>query len=597
MCLVVILLFGTVQSTYFSSGQVVSSSAKVSTNVRGSTYQDIGYSNGTHVWTGGLAPFIQASDGTYVPFIISQNTTHLIVDSKVLPFVMNKADCTITLFDNAKQISQNPSVLIGKQFTGIAVKQVGVTGWIEQDVSNIACTYSTITNSTGFYLTIQRNQANWGNLKSVYALPVNGSPETLNWFTNNNPLWSSNYEFGFVDNYNNVNIKSLQIDQTQLSNFTSAQGSGWNYTSSQTTSNKLNFVNNNNQVFTVDPGSASNDLISVLAIQKTNPNQLNIKFEYGKGSSITGLGQTIFQDPVYGWVGSSWIRLTSTATSGTTCSTTQSGHDFVSYQWFLTPKSSVTGDCEGLAEKFLIQNITAPITVSLTQIKFDTGAVVPGGYIADNCDFTHVTVDPLVSANYPQAYTDIISGFTYASNDISCSVANRAGNIVTLGSTANNDFANSVTNGYYTVGIRDTHFNTRNSNQYGEYIANVALQVTYTTGGGGGSGITSINGDTTSAQTIAVNTQALTMTNNGATHTIDLAQPITKAVTLNVLTLGGFVNAGNFDITNTGNIKMNSNMKLYLDGGTGNYITYDSVNAKIKIVPATNVAICIGTGC
>lgn len=40
-----------------------------------------------------------------------------------------------------------------------------------------------------------------------------------------------------------------------------------------------------------------------------------------------------------------------------------------------------------------------------------------------------------------------------------------------------------------------------------------------------------------------------------------------------------------------------SGHRLYLDGGSGNYMTYDSVNSKIKIVPASNIAICIGTGC
>jgi len=77
-----------------------------------------------------------------------------------------------------------------------------------------------------------------------------------------------------------------------------------------------------------------------------------------------------------------------------------------------------------------------------------------------------------------------------------------------------------------------------------------------------GSGITSINGDTTAAQVIAGQSGNITVSDVGATHTIGLginpvitggsAQTITKGLTTNALTFGGNVAGGNFLITGYG---------------------------------------------
>jgi hypothetical protein len=84
----------------------------------------------------------------------------------------------------------------------------------------------------------------------------------------------------------------------------------------------------------------------------------------------------------------------------------------------------------------------------------------------------------------------------------------------------------------------------------------------------GGSGIQTINGNNSTAQTIAVNSGALTITDNGALHTIDLASIITKILTF------------------TNNINVGANIVSSAPSGS-----------TLKIIPPTNGAICIGTGC
>ncbi len=93
-------------------------------------------------------------------------------------------------------------------------------------------------------------------------------------------------------------------------------------------------------------------------------------------------------------------------------------------------------------------------------------------------------------------------------------------------------------------------------------------------------GITSLNGNTAAAQTIAVQSGNLTILDSGATHTIGFganpvitggsAQTITKALTLNSLTLGGDENANGFRITALGNILPNTDITQNIGTSSGN---------------------------
>ena len=85
---------------------------------------------------------------------------------------------------------------------------------------------------------------------------------------------------------------------------------------------------------------------------------------------------------------------------------------------------------------------------------------------------------------------------------------------------------------------------------------------------GGGSGIISINGDTTPAQTINGVPGSTTVSTSAGTTTIDLASIITKILTF------------------TNNINVGAN--IVSSGASG---------STLKIIPSTNGAICIGTGC
>src|SRR2546428_7369515 len=118
---------------------------------RGENYSIATYSNGMHTFTGGLPARVVASNGTYVSYIFNQNSTHLWVDSKMLPFAMNKTDCTLTFYEPSKPISQNPVVFVKKVWEGLAQKPAGASSWTELNVLSVPCTYSTVQNSTGLY--------------------------------------------------------------------------------------------------------------------------------------------------------------------------------------------------------------------------------------------------------------------------------------------------------------------------------------------------------------------------------------------------------------------------------------------------------------
>jgi hypothetical protein len=82
-------------------------SPTIVSQIRGDTYSDAALSDGNHMWTGGLEPYIQASNGTYVPYILSQNSTHYIIDNKQAPFIINKNNCITSIYDNSVPLSKS----------------------------------------------------------------------------------------------------------------------------------------------------------------------------------------------------------------------------------------------------------------------------------------------------------------------------------------------------------------------------------------------------------------------------------------------------------------------------------------------------------
>lgn len=450
----------------------------ISSNRNANNQVDI-YSNGTHVLTSGLPLWF--SDNTtngFVPYNFKQNSTHLLIDSKQAPLAMKKSDCTITFFDSTKPISQNPDILIGQHFMGIVVKQTGQS-WIEQGTRNISCTYSTNENSTGLYLTIQRNQVNWGNLTSVYSFPRNGKPDVSNWFINNNPAWTTNYKIDFVSNNKNMNLAKLEINSTDLIP-SNASGNGWNFTNSDLKNNNIQFVEQNQNLFSFDQDQVISDIKNVI-VNYNGTGHLNVKIQYGKNVPVTLEGQTISQDPTFGYVTSKnnydVVQNPNTATS--TCPNA----NFVKSNAFNDLQLPISGSSSNFCildvAKFDTSFLPSSILVTSTSLKYIIDA---GGSNMINCDINDIssTHDP-ATVNAQTLWNDahnVSNGTSYVSNDSTCTTTGTK--TQTLGSQANTDVQNSISGGWFAVGIT-FHQTSRDASLHDTVLdGNIQLQISFT---------------------------------------------------------------------------------------------------------------------
>jgi hypothetical protein len=455
-----------------SASSTQTMSVSLLSTIRGINFVDKAYSNGTHVWTGGLPPYVKNSTGQYVPFIMTQNSTHIIIDSKQVPLAMKKSDCTFTIFDNANLISQNPIILSGQQFYSIAVKLVGVTGWIEQAVKNIPCTYATTQNATGFYITTQRNQANWGNLTSVYAFPINGKPEVANWFKNMNPLWATNYKIDFVSNNKQMNLKALQINATQLTDFTSATGTGWNFTQNDLTLPTIKFFTTNSHIFFFDQDSEKSDIKNIIVIRNATGN-VNIKILYGQNATVTPLGATVFQDPTWGFFSGTTGYIGNSA-QVTSCGTAAAFFTSAGFYGNIkdVKNNNVATICVLPYGYFDLTNF--PVHNAITDTKLQMSQEGTAHQLSPiNCDYVQMA-HQASTASATTVWNDVTGGTPMVSNDATCINYGT----VDLGAQSAY-FATELAQNEYDVGVPFTNM-VKDSLAHADLTGNFQLQVTYT---------------------------------------------------------------------------------------------------------------------
>ncbi len=452
------------------TAQALSGSQIISTT-RGPDYSTILYSNGTKLSTFGLPEYVEALNGSFVPYILSNDSTHIYIDSKTVPISMSKIDCTLTVYSNSNLIRNNPSVLIGQHFYGITVKQTGQS-WVERPVKNIPCTYQTSSNSTGLYLTIQRSEVNWGNLTSIYSFPNNGQPEVYNSFLNLNPAWASGYKIDFVSVNKNINLSALNFNGTIFQNFNAFTGNGLNLTSSQLTNNGISILATNQQLFSYDQSDVINDVKNVI-MNYNGTGQLNIKIHYGKQTPITTEGQTISQDPKWGYLASTTTRGITINGETTTKCEPPLGSDSTFMRLYLTSVNSFNG-CRVYVLDWNISALPSNIIVTSATLEIDNSITQN----ARTCDFVQINVNP-VSSSSSVLWNAIDNGTAYVSGSSICTTT-ATGQTAVLGTQAVTDIQNRINGNVFALGFRYDN-RTTDSSIHDTTQANPYLQIAYNT--------------------------------------------------------------------------------------------------------------------
>ena len=483
-----ILDLGTVKAQDASPNLVVSTPyvTKVS-DVRGSTYQDIGYSNGTHVWTGGLEQWWKTSNGTYIPYIISSNSTHIFFDSKQFPFAISKNTCSVTAYDPGMRIAQNPTVIIGQEYWNYGYKTATQTTYTIVDTSSLTCTFTELTNSSGYFVNTIKSDSNV-QLSVTYSKRINQPFETFVTLTNlNSALNGDNFEP--VEQLNRVHVSTMTAFTNHVTPNVAISLPDGTITIPYTTlaNNNLFFTNVKDNALSLGLTNASSNFSQLTGTKSGDLSTVTI--EFGRNQPSLSSGQSLTLDPTWTWrqVGVEKSIQTNSAT-GTSCPNgSYSLNTDGQYYFGYIPSSDTSYICIQSALRWDTSSIPGGSVVTETDVKYDVSYAYGS---AHNCDWVGVAHD--ISTATPQTiYTDISSGTVYQSNTSGCNTVG-TGKTLTLGSAANTDLQNALPNGFFQVGTKLTS-ETRvsgSSNYVNYYSASnpsqIYLQVVYTSGGGGG---------------------------------------------------------------------------------------------------------------
>lgn len=443
---------------------------------RGPDYQTVTNPDGSHIWTGGLEQWIlDNTTHTYKQQVITTNSTHVIVDSKIFPFAFNKNTCVLTIYDSSTSIANNPVVLVGKEYWSIAKKNLPNGIWQNLDPFAVSCTYNVFSNATGQYLQVTRDNPSIGTFVTTYGKSEGKLVKPSIVWTNKNGAWT-NTSFAFTDNLKNVNIKELDYDKTNV-NVTSllSQNRLINYTSNNIPNKVVNFFKQNTKLFTYDFSDAAL-YFNAVQLNITNGN-VDLTFMYNKQSTPLAVGSTMILDPTFGYTtASNVVRVYTNSGTGTSCPSVSSSDSAASQ--IQVPLSTDNNICIIMAYQWDISSI--PTNATISSVKLDFGSTVTSS--GRNCDFTSETAHKPTTATASQLWTDITSPtHTYVSNNATCTTSTNAN--FTLGANAVTDAQSQLSSGWFAVGWKVNNM-TRDATHESKYIQSGAnthrsLQIVY----------------------------------------------------------------------------------------------------------------------
>ncbi|MEM4245660.1 MAG: LamG domain-containing protein, partial [Candidatus Nanoarchaeia archaeon] len=163
---------------------------------RGRDYYKVEFVNGTGKATFGLPEWIfDPAINEYKEHIIKETDDEIIYNSMQIPFIFNKNDCSLRIYEKG-QISSDLPAAIGKKYWKLMETQVGSAQWIESTLNNKSCKVQTFENSTGFFINALRESGD-GRFLVTYGKKTDQPLESFLYFTNTNAN-KTNTKFGFI---------------------------------------------------------------------------------------------------------------------------------------------------------------------------------------------------------------------------------------------------------------------------------------------------------------------------------------------------------------------------------------------------------------
>ena len=424
----------------------------------------IDYNNGTSQLITPLPPRVLDSNNNYVDRIINTNGTHFNVYSEHGSFTYNKNDCTITHyqkgFNPTNTTATDNDIFIGKMFWTFGHKPTG-QGWQIFDASQLDCSISTSSNSTGKYLTAIRSHSSGSELKVVLSAPLDSAYEDFFWFKMNIPAWSGD-RFAPVLWLKDVNLDSIKLRNQTVNGFTQERIFDIPYgitviDKSQLSIESFRFLKDNSGFF-YDLAKAQNNF-KTLMFNKT-ANNLDVQIGFNNNAPIMNTRDVIFQDPVY-----------SSNNPVTDGQVTDDGNDQVCNNASTISKDTTAQDTGVLVlEDAIVADCQRaffdfPISISVGSVITDVDFTIdiPSTNTPRNCDYISMGTTR-GSDTALNIFNAITSGTVMLDNDATCTTAGDNMS-VDLGLVGNSEVQTRVTagSGFFTFGMKFDNETTNNA--------------------------------------------------------------------------------------------------------------------------------------
>ena len=344
-------------------------SPTIVSQIRGDTYSDAALSDGNHMWTGGLEPWMKASNGTFVPYILSQNATHYIVDNKEAPLIINKNNCITSIYDNSVSLSQNPASLISKEWWDVSYHTNVSPLFTNMDLSSTACTISITTNSSGIFIdTLKTFPA--GTLEVVYEKIIGKQWETI--LIPTNTLTASNYSIKPIERVSGISADSIVVGMISF-NGNATLSSQINQSSS------IIAIHKGTKSFVFDENKALTNF-KQLNITKTSSG-FSLSTDFGNNIPVLTTNQKFTIDPTFGYANPTIFTPRETH-SGVPC---VDGYDFGG--GLIGNRNSAY--CADLVYEWDISTIPSGSTISSVTFKDNVTATNS----PENCNFWSIETD------------------------------------------------------------------------------------------------------------------------------------------------------------------------------------------------------------
>ncbi len=424
------------------------------TEIRGKNYDVISYPNGTHLWTGGLEEWINDS-GHYVPYKISQTDTQLILENKQAPMTFNKKDCSVSIYDNDKTISQ-ADPLVQKDWWTV-YKNSG-QGWQEVDLSSAQCSITTKEDKSGISVNLARTASD-GKLSVMYVKKQDRPFESHVQWTNYD---SSTNTFKFVEKMQNIDAE-IYADNAKIDD---------KITYSQLSLQKIFLEKSHLAPFVIDLSSAFDNFDSLTVSREQNV----ASFDFGKNASELPVGGTMSLDPTFGYALGTTFGVYAPPVVGTDCAAPTIKFQNA-FRIQKDASSSAIYHCYIFAVRYDVSSIPSAAVINSASLQY----VLSPSTNPISCDFRQMTTDP--EKDTPQAlWNDILDGLSYVTNSNRCIPPDPTK--LTLGiieqlNNAVSDLQKNMPSKTFSVGI-SYHDMKRNGTVHATDFQNVELQATYT---------------------------------------------------------------------------------------------------------------------